>query len=189
LSWKPFSSAWELRPLQTALASQDIRPEHDVSIAAWFMAFVGARNQEWLRSVQLGIPERFFRTLTDTRTRRTTIDFIAKVEATNDPTGASAEGSLIAGLFRGAQPEPFAATLAPDAALIIEALSTRLRITPPALLGTDQGALARYTMRVIRYCFKGRHDRFSPKEIDHVSTLINIHDQLRDRLHYTLSTS
>src|ERR1017187_8033963 len=118
-----------LRPLQTALTSQDARPEHDVPIAEWFMAFVGARDQEWLQRVQLATLERFFRTLIDPRSRRTALDLIAKVEATNDPTGAAAEGSLIAGLFQRAQPEPFAASLRPDAALITETLATRLRIT------------------------------------------------------------
>jgi len=38
-----------LGPLQSALTSHDTRPEHDVPIAAWFMAFVGARDEAWLR--------------------------------------------------------------------------------------------------------------------------------------------
>jgi hypothetical protein len=176
-----------LGPLQSALTSHDTRPEHDVPIAAWFMAFVGALDEAWLRRVQLTTAERFFRTLTDARTRRSAIDLIVKVEAINDPTGAAAEGSLIAGLFQGAQPEPFATPLRPDAALIMDTLATRLRITPPALLDTAQGGLARYTMRVIRYCFKGRFDRFSPQEVDYVSTLINLRDELRNRLNFTLT--
>ena len=176
-----------LGPLQRALMIEEGEPEHEAPVADWFMGFIGGRDQEWLKRVNLPLLERFFRSLSDARTRRSAIDLILKVEAINDPTGATAEGSLVAGLFQRAQPEPFAASLTPDAALIIGTLAAQLRMLMPKFINTAQGSLGSYAMRVIRYCFKSRYQRFSPEEIDYISGLIEIQDEIRDRFRQILT--
>lgn len=160
-----------LKELQRAFNVQDQQVPAASYAAGWFISFVSSRDENWLRAVNLGIIERFWRTLRDVTIRRGAIDLITKVEATLDPSGASAFGSLLIALFREKQPDPFADQLATDSSLIVDCLLTRIKLTPPLTFASPQGNLAQYCLRVLRYCFRDRFETLTDSEAEAIVAL------------------
>jgi len=152
-------------------------------VAQWFMTFVSSLSEDWLRETSLGIPQRIWRESVDVRLRRKAADLIAKIEVAIDPYLSTAYGSSLVALFREAQPKPFDGPLAPDAKLIIDVLFERAKLMPLSLLNSPQGALGRYSLRVVRYCFADEYPKMSAEQIDTVASLAgDVNDALRGRI-------
>ena len=172
-----------LKEVQRAFNIQDQEVTGLAHVADWFISFVSSMNEEWLRVVNLSVIESFWKRLKDDRVRRAAIDLIAKVETANEPTGNTAYGSLLVSLFRAKQADPFASELSPESHLIISSLLDRIRLTPPPVFASPQGTLARYSLGVLRFCFKDRFERFSPLEIDYIVRLAgDIDEFVEERL-------
>ena len=122
------------------------------------MTFAFSLAEEWVREVSLSVAEDFWRAIPERRLRTKAVHLITKVEVDNDPSLASAYGSGLVRLFREAQPLPFEQPLAEDARPIIQALFGRLKVTPLSLWDRPSGALSRYVLRVMRYCYKDRYE-------------------------------
>lgn len=146
-------------------------PAVETAVAGWFLQFVGSRPEAWLRATSLGTIERFWRQVPDTRIARAAVDRIVQVEYVNDPFGAAAHGSLLVNLFREAQPALLTAPLSDRAAIIVEGLFARVRLTPVAVITAAQSHIARYALRVLRYCYMDQYQSLSAPELDAIVVL------------------
>lgn len=95
----------------------------------------------------------------------------SKIEYISDPYGAAAYGSLIVSLFRENQPALLKAALSDRAAVIVERLFVRVRLTPLSVLSNSPSHIARYAMRVLRYCYKDQYQSLSAEELDAIVAL------------------
>jgi hypothetical protein len=129
----------------------------EATVAGWFLQFVASRPEAWLRVTNLGTIERFWRQV--------------QVEYVNDPFGGAAHGSLLVSLFREAQPALLTAPLSDRAAIIVEGLFARTRLTPVPTITAVQSHIARYALRVLRYCYKDQYQSLSPFELDAIVAL------------------
>jgi hypothetical protein len=173
-----------LRELQRAFNIEDELLAASSHVAEWFVSFVSSLGRDWLQHVNLSTVERFWRVLADVRLRRSAIDLILKIEVANDPSPNAAPGSLVVSLFREAQPEPFRTPLAEAARIIVDTLFSRVRLTPVSIINSADGALSRYSVRVVRYCYKDQYQILTPEEMDAVVSLAgNVNEDLRQRIY------
>ena len=158
-----------LKELQRAF---NVSIQEDSSYAAeWFVAFIASRDENWLRETSLSVIESFWRGLRDNRIRRPAIDLILKVEVAIDPSASSAFGSQLISLFREIQPDPFEKELRPDSRLIFDCLVKRIKLTPDSVFPKPSGSLARYSLQVLRYCFRNRFDKLTISDAKHIISM------------------
>ena len=177
-----------LAPLQRGISVSAGDPAVVVIVAVWFMRFVSALGEDWLRTVSLGTLEGFWRQLPDSRARQAAIDLITRVESANDPHANAAQGSLVVSLFREVHRRPLAQDLSEEGLLLLDSLFRRIRLTASSNLQKPQASVTRYTLRVLRYCFKPPDEKFSPQELDRVVALAGeLNDEMRQRVYSELS--
>jgi hypothetical protein len=160
----------------------------EATVAEWFLQFVGSRPEEWLRATNLSTIERFWRQVPDPRIAQAAVDRIIQVEFVNDPFGGAAHGSLLVSLFREAQPALLTAPLSDRAAIIVEGLLARTRLTPVPTITGVQSHIARYALRVLRYCYKDQYQSLSPFVLDAIVALGgDMTDEVRQLVYSELS--
>ena len=96
---------------------------------------------------------------------------MVQVEHVNDPYGTAAHGSLIVSLFRENQPALLGAPLSDRAAIIVERLFVRVRLTPISAVINSPSHIVRYALRVLRYCYKDQYQSLSAGELDVIVAL------------------
>lgn len=146
-------------------------PSADAAVARWFLQFVGSLPEPWLRATNLGTIERFWRQIPDPRIAHAAVDRILQVEFVIDPFGNAAFGSLLVSFFREVQPALLANPLSDRAAIIIESLFARTRLTPASTIRGAPSHIARYALRVLRYCYKDQYQPLSADELDRIVAL------------------
>ena len=146
-------------------------PAAEMAMARWFLEFVGSLPEAWLRVTNLSTIERFWRRIPDPRIAQAAADRIAQVEYVHDPFGHAAFGSLLVSLFREVQPLLLDDPLSDRAAIIIESLFARTRLTRAAVISGAQAHVARYALRVLRYCYKDQYQSLSADELDAIVAL------------------